>query len=133
MRVVFAKAEVFGPSAVEVGNPRAGAGTAVDIRIIDIIKRLADAPIAIQSGSSRWRAEPYHMHFYSQRVAQEPRRNAFVCTYLRSADRASSTRRAGNRAHANVGGVWSTNTRIPSAQKLSATLGTMLRLTRLAG
>ena len=49
-RLADMKTEVFGQSAVEVGNLRAEAGTAVDLRIIDIVKRLADAPIAIQLG-----------------------------------------------------------------------------------
>ena len=49
-RLADMKTEVFGQSAVEVGNLRAEAGTAVDLRIIGIIKRLADAPIAIQLG-----------------------------------------------------------------------------------
>ena len=55
-----------------------------------------------------------------------------VYSYVHT-DRASATRRAGNRARANAGGVWPINTRIPSAQKSAETLGTVLRLTRLAG
>ena len=37
-----------------------------------------------------------------------------VYSYVHT-DRASATRRAGNRARANAGGVWPINTRIPSA------------------